>query len=129
VATIETTISVDGMHCASCAATVERMLGRLDGVTAVQASYSNGQVTFAYDDRVQNIAAIRQAIREAGYSPGSSGLIRYAGLAFIAAMIVLLSSFHPMHMVKNLLSQEVTYGIIFTIGLITGLHCIGMCGA
>jgi sulfite exporter TauE/SafE len=55
-------------------------------------------------------------------------MLRYAGLAFIAAIIVLLSSFYPLHMVKSLLSQEVTYGVIFMIGLITGIHCIGMCG-
>lgn len=128
MAAIKTTIPIDGMQCVSCESRVAAILENLVGVTSVHASYVSGKVSFVYDDEVQNIAAIRQAIREDGYSPGSSGIVRYAGLAFIAAIILLLSNFHPLQMVKGLLSQQVTYGIIFVIGLITGIHCIGMCG-
>lgn len=61
-----TTVTVTGMTCAHCAASVREELGEISGVTAVEVDVANGVVTI---DSVAPVDAteIRSAVEEAGY--------------------------------------------------------------
>ena len=67
VPTAKAELPVTGMTCANCASTIERTLGRLGGVVAASANYASERVSVEYLPGVVSLAAIQQAIRDAGY--------------------------------------------------------------
>ncbi|MCL7452847.1 MAG: cadmium-translocating P-type ATPase [Anaerolineae bacterium] len=67
VATARVELPVTGMTCANCAQTIERVLKRLDGVVAVNVNLANERASVEYLPGAVSLAAIQQAIREAGY--------------------------------------------------------------
>ncbi|MGD8904822.1 MAG: heavy metal translocating P-type ATPase, partial [Anaerolineae bacterium] len=67
VPTAKAELPVTGMTCANCARTIERALGRLGGVVAVDANYAIERASVEYLPGVVSLATIQQAIRDAGY--------------------------------------------------------------
>lgn len=61
---------VEGMDCASCARTVEKVVGGLDGVVAVQVSFGNA--TLLVDGEVPT-DAVKAAVRRVGYTAHEAG--------------------------------------------------------
>jgi P-type Cu+ transporter len=59
---------VDGMTCASCAARIERGLGRLDGVGRAQVNFTTHTATVVYDPAVVRPDRFREKVGELGYS-------------------------------------------------------------
>ena len=66
------TIPVAGMHCASCAAGIERALHRIEGVVEAQVNFATEQAMVAYLPTQVEAATLKQAIRNAGYEPRES---------------------------------------------------------
>ena len=67
VPTAKAELPVTGMTCANCARTIERALGRLGGVVAVDANYATERASVEYLPGVVSLVTIQQAIRDAGY--------------------------------------------------------------
>ncbi len=65
--TERTVIRTGGMSCAACSAKIEKAVGRLDGVVAVNANFSENTVYAEYDPERVDIEAIAEAIRKGGY--------------------------------------------------------------
>ena len=61
----EKTITVDGMMCTHCEATVQKALEAIDGITAVHADHTTGTVTFT-DSRAVSDAEVERAVKNAG---------------------------------------------------------------
>jgi Cu+-exporting ATPase len=64
-----TTIGIAGMHCASCAANVERYLKAVDGVSDARVNFAAERVTVDYDAAKVTLILLGQVITEAGYTP------------------------------------------------------------
>ncbi len=62
-------IGIRGMSCANCSARVERALRALTGVAEAPVNLATGRASVCYDERSVAVAAMEQAIREAGYTP------------------------------------------------------------
>jgi copper chaperone CopZ len=60
------TIHIVGMTCDDSVVVVEQALGRVDGVTAVHVELDSALATFS-EEKPVDMAAVRQAIEEAGY--------------------------------------------------------------
>ncbi|ABM62949.1 heavy metal translocating P-type ATPase [Halorhodospira halophila] len=60
-------LSVEGMSCASCVARVERIAGRLPGVTEASVSLATERATIAYDPAQVSPAAIAEALTRGGF--------------------------------------------------------------
>ncbi len=60
-------LSVPGMFCASCPYIVEAAARDVEGVLAVTANSDLREAEILYDDAVTGVAAIRAALRNAGY--------------------------------------------------------------
>lgn len=60
------TLKIDGMHCGGCVRSVEKAAQALDGISNVQVSLENAELTadVAGPDR---IAALRSAIEACGF--------------------------------------------------------------
>lgn len=63
------TIRVLDFDCPTCATTVEKALGYLDGVSDVEVHYTTGRVVVTYDPTVADPDAFTSTIENQGFSP------------------------------------------------------------
>ncbi|WP_043661592.1 heavy-metal-associated domain-containing protein [Nocardia thailandica] len=61
-----TTVTVTGMTCSCCANAVNKEVGKIPAVTAVEADFASGRVTIDATGAVDR-RAIAAAVSEAGY--------------------------------------------------------------
>ena len=61
------TFEIEGMTCASCAQTVEKVTRKLPGVESAQINLATEKLTMDYDESVLSIEDIEQAVSRAGY--------------------------------------------------------------
>ncbi len=61
------TIPVTGMSCASCAATVERELGRMPGVFSIAVNYAAEKATVEYDPAEVTIKDFAKTLKDLDY--------------------------------------------------------------
>jgi Cd2+/Zn2+-exporting ATPase len=66
-----TVVRVEGMDCASCAATVEKRVGRLPGMHRAVVNFAAGRLD-AEHERDLDLQEIEKAVRDAGYGVGSA---------------------------------------------------------
>ncbi len=64
----EVTLKIVGMHCTSCALTIDDALEEKEGVITASTSYAAAQVKVRFDPKVVSIHQLKQVIAELGYS-------------------------------------------------------------
>lgn len=121
------TINVYDMTCAHCEIRVENAIKNLIGVKNAIASYSKQQVIVEYESDICDNETIKSAINAAGYSTKVSNNFKIVGILIIAAAIILLSTSASSFDINSKLNGA-TYFMLFVVGILTSLHCIGMCG-
>ena len=62
-----TTLRIDGMHCASCVAAVEKSLKTIPGVKTASVNLATESATVSYDDGSVAIDDLSEAVDRAGY--------------------------------------------------------------
>jgi len=122
-------IHVEGMTCSSCEQKVIAAFKRQSGVKAVQASYQTGAV-YLQGERLPEDAKLEKAIAPLGYhvvKPTfpwkfaallSFGLVVYFGFSMLYGRLL----FDPTQ-------QTFSFGLVVVYGLVSSLHCVGMCGS
>ncbi|NJO72569.1 MAG: heavy metal translocating P-type ATPase [Leptolyngbyaceae cyanobacterium RM1_406_9] len=63
-----TTLKLRGMSCASCANNIEEAIRSVPGVEACSVNFGAEQAAVSYDSSKTDVAAIQEAVDEAGYS-------------------------------------------------------------
>src|SRR5712691_3432963 len=63
-------LPIEGMSCASCAATVQEALAGAPGVTNATVNYATAKAAVDYDDRATHVAELLRTVRAAGYDSG-----------------------------------------------------------
>lgn len=131
-------INIKGMHCAGCEAVIEDALAEVQGVIDVQADYPSAKCSVSFETDEIDLKDIYQTIEAKGYQIALEKTdkghvfvkISLSLLALIGIILLMVFSRKLWHQfsVPDLRSQ-LSYGMIFVVGLITGLHCIGMCGS
>ncbi len=121
-------LSVSGMSCHSCELKVSQACLGLQGVQHVSASYQTGFV-FLKGETLPNEAQVNAVIAPSGYHVVkqtfpwkfvallSIGLIAYFSVSILYGRLL----FDPTQ-------QSFSFGLVIVYGLISSLHCIGMCG-
>ena len=61
------TLSVNGMHCASCALNIENMLKNQKGVRNAVVNFSAGEASIEYDPKIISIKKFKKIITDLGY--------------------------------------------------------------
>lgn len=125
------------MHCHGCEHVIEAALRKLAGVRRVEARYPTETVTVDYDRCATNADAIRAAVAALGYRVAENEpppapfwrrlVIVAAALAGLAALIFIDTRWISRSGAPDI-SQHMSLWLIFLLGLVTGFHCIGMCG-
>jgi P-type Cu+ transporter len=67
-------LPIEGMSCASCAATVQEALGSASGVSAATVNYATGKAAVDYDDGQTHVAELIKTVRAAGYDCGKASV-------------------------------------------------------
>lgn len=137
MATRSTRLKVKGMHCTGCEETIESAAGRLPGVHKIRADYVKQTIEVEFDSKFIGENGIRRAIEEKGYqfdadsTPSSSHFIRNTLIFLFFLLLVGGVTFWGKSMIPGLVGEmnaQLGYAMLFSIGFLTGFHCIGMCG-
>ncbi len=67
-------LPIEGMSCASCAATVQEALGSAAGVTGAAVNYATAKAAVDYDDAQTHVAELIKTVRAAGYDCGKASV-------------------------------------------------------
>ncbi|MBI1980959.1 MAG: sulfite exporter TauE/SafE family protein [Methylocystis sp.] len=133
------TFHARGMHCHGCEHVIEAAIRKIAGVRSVSASYPMETVVVDYDADATNFGAIRDGVEQNGYrvvlteeaKRRRSPLVRLAlivaALAALAALILFDTSWISAEGPPDI-AQHMSLGLLFLLGLLTGFHCVGMCG-
>jgi len=62
-------IPIEGMTCASCSARIEKVVGKLEGVTKVSVNLATEKADVLYDPGKVRLSVIKKTITDAGYTP------------------------------------------------------------
>ncbi len=65
-------LPIEGMTCASCAATVQEALAGATGVTSAGVNFATNKAAIDYDDAQTNVGQLIKTVREAGYNAGKA---------------------------------------------------------
>ncbi len=134
-------LGIEGMFCRGCEVKLEKMLKSIEGVISVKASYNSKVVGVTYDEGRVKLAKIKQAITELGYevverydSAKPSGRFSLTQLAVTSIIILgvsmVISHFGGFDFFNYFPEAKtgMSLAAIFVIGLLTSVHCVGMCG-
>jgi sulfite exporter TauE/SafE/copper chaperone CopZ len=136
-------LAIKNMVCTSCEKIIEKSLAKVEGVREVQVFYSKGEAEVRYNSRKVTVDKIIETINTAGYSAEEMGEKEskgeklnpsYIGLGIIGAVIMIFAYIAVSTTLGQLnisipqLDAQTSIILIFIVGLLTGFHCIGMCG-
>jgi sulfite exporter TauE/SafE/copper chaperone CopZ len=125
------TIRIRGMSCPSCEGRVESALRAVDGVSYVKADSASGEARLRYDDDVADPAAFAAALAARGYvlvqGPDRGPI---AGLAIGLLLAAGYISADRLGLFTSIpeLGSTIGFGALLSAGLLTSVHCVGMCG-
>ena len=146
-------LSVNGMTCGGCEMHVEKAVGEIQGVTEVKANHSFGKLIVKTDDTWQDdrknqlLSEISKKVESAGYiydgiwkhpqakaaekkvgNTGGFTVKQWAGIIVILTALYLVVRETGIMNRLPVLEGTMGYGLLFVVGLMTSVHCIGMCG-
>ncbi|MFH0701123.1 MAG: sulfite exporter TauE/SafE family protein [Candidatus Woesearchaeota archaeon] len=132
---VKETIKIKGMVCESCEKIIKKQISSLHGIHSISVSYTSGTVEVEYDSDKVNLNQIKNKIEEKGYSCNSDNKTSSKTSWwpwFLAGAAILLIGFFGMQLYYQFsipsLSGNMGYGLLFLVGLLTGFHCVAMCG-
>ena len=66
--TLTVDLAVKGMHCASCSQAIQTEIGKLDGVSSVEASFEGSHALISYNPQKLSEQQIRDEIASLGFT-------------------------------------------------------------
>ena len=66
-ATVRVDLPITGMTCAACAARVEKVLNRTQGVRQAAVNFATAEARVEYDPQATQVEALIQRVQDAGY--------------------------------------------------------------
>ncbi len=140
--------TIEGMTCVNCENKIEQKLKETNGIQSVTVSYNKGSATVTFYEEQIKEEEIIEIVEALGYqvlqkdvrgnikkgnerSEKKDTILQIVGtLVFMIALSILLKLFGVSTIFNQFPQVEETmgYGMLFFIGLLTAVHCIGMCG-
>lgn len=133
MATIKKSIKAKGMTCSSCEKIIAKQLVKLGKTKRFTVDYATEEVYVEFDDKQTTLNEIKRAIEDKGYSCEEDGQKKKGlfgwSFAIIGLVIVMYFAWNLYGRIQlPEITQNMGYGLLFVVGLLTGFHCIGMCG-
>ena len=136
-------IQIDGIHCESCKTLIETEADVLAGVKNIEVNYQTGECQIEFDDRKISQNKIFETIEKLNYKVKEKSTIDknsskrqirrrliIAGLLLVVFVLgyYLIKHFGFLEILSKLNEKNLSYGLIFLIGVLVSFHCVGMCG-
>lgn len=119
---------VYGMKCHSCEATVEEEINKLDGIFSVEADYKNSMVIVTFQSDICIDEKIKNAIESAGFSNTNNLLVKIIALSILVISMFFLGNNPLINNINFKFLKDTSFIILFIIGILSSLNCIGNCG-
>jgi sulfite exporter TauE/SafE len=123
------------MYCVHCQNTIEKGLKKTAGVKSAGVNYKTGTAVVTYDAAVTGFEKISAVIESLGYKTlegNSKNTLRQiiGTLVIILALYLLMRIFTTGNLAAAfpVAKEGMGYGMLLVIGVLTGVHCIAMCG-
>ncbi len=85
-------IKISGMHCATCAVSIEKALQSLDSVHDVRVNLGTDSAVFTYNPEKTDLASIEDAIVRSGYTPVNHEVVMRIGGMMCATCVETIES-------------------------------------
>ena len=141
-------LKIIGIHCKSCKELIESELNLLGGVSKAEVNIKKNIATVVYQSNEVSVDGIIKEIENLNYeaepigievikkSPKSASqnkffqnvLLGGIFLLLIAILYYVISSYGGFELLAKLNETNLSFPLIFVIGLLASFHCIGMCG-
>ncbi|MBI4141774.1 heavy metal translocating P-type ATPase, partial [Candidatus Woesearchaeota archaeon] len=82
-------LCISGMHCASCANTIEKSLKKVKGVSSASVNFASEKATVEFDEKIISLSNIESAVEKAGYT-----VIRKDGAGVLSLKIIGMDNPH-----------------------------------
>lgn len=136
------TIGVSGMTCNHCEKRIAKGLEELKGATSAKASFSNGTVEVEYDEKKVSEQEFKKVVNDLGYKykgilENNTKISRTTLKEVLPIIITILiiyiivgniAGFNFINFIPKI-DKTVPLLMLFFIGLLTSIHCVGMCGS
>ncbi|MFH1427609.1 MAG: sulfite exporter TauE/SafE family protein, partial [Patescibacteria group bacterium] len=141
---------IAGIHCASCKTLIETEIDVLAGVKDINVNYKSGEANVEFDEKIITENEIIKQINKLNYQayPLSKTqkdlkmpavekkkfsflkkiILTAALLILFIAGYYLIQQAGLLQILAKLNEQNISYSLIFLIGILASFHCIGMCG-
>jgi len=134
VAKVTKKFKAKGMTCKNCELVIKKQVKTMPGVKKIEIDYATEEVLVIYDPHRLKFLNIKEAIESKGYicdeiqennKLSTSGWI----LTLLGIIVVAYFALQYLETIElPQISQNMSYGLLFIVGLLTGLHCVSMCG-
>jgi uncharacterized protein len=130
----------EGTTCESCEKIIIKQAMEVEGVKKVKFDYTTEKGHVTFDKTITNIDTILYKIEEKGYTCFTTDIDQdnkknkfSKTLGWILGVIgILIIGYFLFNFVEGIslpqISQNMGYGLLFVVGLLTGFHCVSMCG-
>ncbi len=136
---IKKNFNIKGMTCNSCEKIIAKQVLKLQGVKRINVNYATEKASIEFDDEKAKISEIKKAIEEKGYiceedngNNGASNNSKQSWGWILALVGVVILGYFMLNVFKSFplpeISANMGYGLLFLVGLLTGFHCVSMCG-
>ena len=128
---------ISGMHCSSCQTAIETEVKNLDGIKKINVNLNTEDAEIEYDEKRVDLEKIKKAIANLNYkiSEKPQKKAKKKGLIAIIILIILfvigyviIKQLGLLEVLSKLNEKNISYWLIFIIGLLASFHCVGMCG-
>ncbi len=133
------TFRAEGMHCTSCEKVLELALSKLPGVEKVRSNFASQVVQVTFDPEKISLPRIFEVVEAKGYrcvlidreARRKEVFNRLLGIVIGVAGILLIL-YGGSRLVDRFqlpdFDVQLSYWAVLVVGLLTGFHCVGMCG-
>lgn len=121
---------VSGLICFQCEDILINDLLYVRGIISVKCSYFKGRVKITYDSDIISEELIKEKLIGFGFQPsvknGKGKLLDLLSIVLVIGLFFLIRYVNLPNIPKA--DNDTSYLMLFFIGLVTGTHCIIMCG-
>ncbi len=121
---------VSGLICSQCEDILVNDMLYVRGVVSVKCSYFKGKVKIEYDPDILSEEQIKEKLIASGFAPseknGKGMILDILSVIFIIGLFLFIRFVNLPNIPKA--DNDTSYLMLFMIGLVTGTHCVIMCG-
>jgi len=128
---------ISGMHCSSCQTAIETEVKNLKGINKINVNLEKEEADIEYDEKKISFEKINQTIEKLNYKTSEKPPKKEKKKNIIAIIIlvslfilgyIVIKQLGLLEVLARLNEKNISYSLIFLIGLLASFHCVGMCG-